>query len=183
MAPSPTGTASCMYCPRRRTVRRASAKDSVPAATCAEYSPRLWPAAKAARIPRDSTRRHAATLAARIAGWVFSVSSSCSSGPSKHSRLNDSPSAASASSNVCAADGKRVGQRLAHADFLRALPRKNECNHRVETTSRASLSSRPSLTHLTAIATALRTALTDERPWPIMQRPLRPTSGAPPYSE
>ena len=34
-----------MYRPRRRTVRRASAKDSVPAATCAEYSPRLCPAA------------------------------------------------------------------------------------------------------------------------------------------
>jgi hypothetical protein len=41
IAPSPTGTASCMYRPRRFTVRSASAKDSVPAATCAEYSPRL----------------------------------------------------------------------------------------------------------------------------------------------
>ncbi len=81
------------------------------------------------------------------------------------------------------AEGKRVGQSLAHADLLRALPGKNECNHRVETTSCASLSSRRSLTHLAAIAMALRTALTDERPWPITQRPSRPMSGAPPYSE
>ena len=44
MAPTPTGTASCMYLPRLRTVRTASAKVIVPAATCAEYSPRLWPA-------------------------------------------------------------------------------------------------------------------------------------------
>jgi hypothetical protein len=38
---------------RRLTVRSASAKDSVPAATCAEYSPRLCPAAKDAVTPRD----------------------------------------------------------------------------------------------------------------------------------
>ena len=30
--------------PRRRTIRSASANDIVPAATLAEYSPRLWPA-------------------------------------------------------------------------------------------------------------------------------------------
>ena len=58
----PTGTASCMYRPLRRTVRRASAKDSVPAATCAEYSPRLWPAANDGSIavlarPADTPQR------------------------------------------------------------------------------------------------------------------------------
>ena len=47
IAPVPTGTASCMYRPRRRTIRTASAKSRVPATTCAEYSPRLWPATKA----------------------------------------------------------------------------------------------------------------------------------------
>ena len=47
MAPTPTGTASCMYLPRLRTVRTASAKFRVPAATWAEYSPRLWPATNA----------------------------------------------------------------------------------------------------------------------------------------
>ena len=35
----------------------------------------------------------------------------------------------------------------------------------------------------TDIVTALATALADERPCPTMQSPLRPTSGAPPYSE
>src|SRR5664280_2790876 len=44
MAPTPTGTASCMYLPRLRTVRTASVNDRVPAPTCAEYSPRLCPA-------------------------------------------------------------------------------------------------------------------------------------------
>jgi hypothetical protein len=46
MAPSPTGTASCMNWPRRRTVRTASGKLKVPAMTWAEYSPREWPATK-----------------------------------------------------------------------------------------------------------------------------------------
>src|SRR5260370_1050063 len=49
--PVPTGTASCMYLPRLRTVRTASAKVIVPAATCAEYSPRLCPATNAGLIP------------------------------------------------------------------------------------------------------------------------------------
>ena len=33
IAPCPTGTASCMYLPRLRTVRTASAKSKLPAAT------------------------------------------------------------------------------------------------------------------------------------------------------
>ena len=45
MEPWPGGTADCMNWPRRRTVRTASAKEKVPAATLAEYSPREWPAA------------------------------------------------------------------------------------------------------------------------------------------
>ena len=129
MAPSPTGTASCMYCPRRRTVRRASAKDSVPAATCAAYSPRLWPAANDARSPRDSTSRQAATLTARIAGCVFSVSWRRSAGPSKHSALSDSPSAASASANVSRQMSNREARRLPHADLLRTLTGKDERDH------------------------------------------------------
>ena len=44
MAPTPMGTASCMYLPRLRTVQRASANVIVPEATCAEYSPKLCPA-------------------------------------------------------------------------------------------------------------------------------------------
>ena len=34
-----------------------------------------------------------------------------------------------------------------------------------------------------AIATALRTALALDRPWPTMAMPATPSSGAPPYSE
>ena len=45
IAPSPTGTASCINRPRRRTIRTASGKARAPEATRALYSPRLWPAA------------------------------------------------------------------------------------------------------------------------------------------
>ena len=74
MAPSPAGTASCMYCPRRRTATTASFSSSARAATRAEYSPRLWPATQSGRPPLASRTRQAATLAARMAGWVFAVS-------------------------------------------------------------------------------------------------------------
>ena len=57
MAPSPAGTASCMYFPRRRTRRTASANASAPAATSAEYSPKLWPATKSGRTPFSSRTR------------------------------------------------------------------------------------------------------------------------------
>ena len=100
IAPRPTGTASCMNRPRRRTIRTASAKSNVPAHTCAEYSPRLWPATNAGSNPRDASSRLAATLTVRMAGCVFSVRRSWSSGPSKIRRLSGSPSASSASSNV-----------------------------------------------------------------------------------
>src|SRR3974390_61534 len=74
IAPTPTGTASCIYLPRLRTVRTASANDGVPAATLAEYSPRLCPTTYDGVIPCDWSTRHAATDAVRIAGWVISVS-------------------------------------------------------------------------------------------------------------
>ena len=57
MAPTPIGTASCMYSPRRLTVRTASAKPIAPAATSAEYSPRLCPATQSGRAPRASRGR------------------------------------------------------------------------------------------------------------------------------
>ncbi len=44
MPPSPTGTAFCIACARKRTSGTASRKASAPAATSAVYSPRLWPA-------------------------------------------------------------------------------------------------------------------------------------------
>ena len=63
-----------MYRPRRRTMRSASPNANVPAATFAEYSPRLCPATNAGASPRDARSRAAAVLTARIAGCVFSVS-------------------------------------------------------------------------------------------------------------
>src|ERR1700734_4094399 len=73
---TPTGTASCIYLPRFRTVRTASVKLKVPAATCAEYSPRLCPATKRGLTPFSFTTRQAATDAVRIAGCVTSVNRS-----------------------------------------------------------------------------------------------------------
>ena len=73
IAPTPTGTASCIYFPRLRTVRTASANRSVPAATCAEYSPRLCPATKVGFSPFAQHVRAAATETVRMVGWVISV--------------------------------------------------------------------------------------------------------------
>ncbi len=105
MAPTPFGTASCMYSPRRLTVRTASAKPIAPAATSAEYSPRLCPATQSGRAPRATRGRRAATLDARMAGCVFAVSCSSASGPSKQSRERAAPRAASASSNTARLSG------------------------------------------------------------------------------
>ena len=86
MLPAPGGTASCMNNPRLCTVRTASANVSTPAATSAEYSPRLCPASNAGSSPPFTTCVHVATLCTRMAGWVFCVSRNSSSGPSKHRR-------------------------------------------------------------------------------------------------
>ena len=126
-------------------------------------------------------------LTARIAGCVFSVSVSRSSGPSKISRLSGSPSASSASAKRVAADRKGVGERLAHADLLRSLSGKDERDHWWDTVaaaiSRSTRSMKRSDAKRCAIATALRTASALERPWPTMATPATPSSGAPPYSE
>ena len=68
IAPSPMGTASCIYLPRRFTIPSASANAIVPAATCAEYSPRLWPATHVGVRPRSTNPRYIATLTVRMAG-------------------------------------------------------------------------------------------------------------------
>ena len=44
MAPTPTGTASCIARPRIRRSRAASVTLRLPAAASAEYSPSEWPA-------------------------------------------------------------------------------------------------------------------------------------------
>ncbi len=85
------------------------------------------------------------------------------------------------------ADLELIGERLAHADRLRALSGKHECDHDSATVTAFISALRRSIIWLPAIrdaiATALRTAFTDDRPWPTMQRPATPSSGAPPNSE
>ena len=61
------------------------------------------------------------------AGCAFSVSVSVSAGPSNITAESLAPSAASTSANTSRAGAKLIGQRLAHADALAALPRKDEC--------------------------------------------------------
>ena len=56
-----------------RTVRTASEKFSVPAATWAEYSPKLCPATKLGFAPFSRKTRQAAVDAVRMAGCVISV--------------------------------------------------------------------------------------------------------------
>ena len=87
MAPWPTGTAFCMAVPRIFSRRAVSATEKVPAAASAEYSPREWPATKAAldfRSKPPSARKTANTAseAVMMAGWAFSVSVRSLSGPS-----------------------------------------------------------------------------------------------------
>ena len=54
MAPTPTGTASCIAWARKRTKGAAWANDSAPAATKAEYSPSEWPATAAGATPTSA---------------------------------------------------------------------------------------------------------------------------------
>ena len=132
MAPSPAGTASCMNLPRRCTRRTASARRSAPAATSAEYSPSECPATHAgAQVGlRAASARRAAMLVVRIAGWVLAVSVSSSSGPSKQSFDRAKPERGVGLLEDGPRLGKGVGERLAHADLLRALPGKQKCAHR-----------------------------------------------------
>ena len=114
--------------PRAFTARTASAKESVPATTCADHSPSEWPAASAGSTPCSASTRAAATLTVMMAGCVFSVSRRSSSGPSKQSCESGKPSAASASAKVCSGNGKSLGKLAAHANGLRTLPRKEKSN-------------------------------------------------------
>ncbi len=108
-----------------------------------------------------------------MAGWVFSVRVRRSSGPLKIRSLSDSSSAVVRFRERLPADVELVGERLAHADCLRTLSGKNQGNHdcsvalcvrlRIHLGPRdARIIWLPAMRD--AIATALRTAFTDERP-------------------
>ena len=111
MAPSPTGTASCMARPRRFRSRAVSPSGSAPAAASAEYSPSECPATNAIRSairtpPSRSITRTTARLTAISAGWAFSVKVRSNSGPSNISRVSRCFSASSTSSNASRAGAK-----------------------------------------------------------------------------
>ncbi len=90
-----------MACARKRTSGTASLKAIAPAATSAEYSPRLWPATSAGLAPPAASQaRQAATPAVSISGWVLTVSARRSAGPSQTIAQRSSPSASEASAKV-----------------------------------------------------------------------------------
>ena len=78
--------------------------------------------------PRASSTRIAARLTAISAGWAFSVSVRVSIGPSQMMSESFSPSASSTAVEDGARLGFGIGERLAHADHLAALPWKRECD-------------------------------------------------------
>src|SRR5215472_301850 len=122
IAPTPCGTASCMYAPRLRTNRTASVNLSEPAQTSAEYSPRLCPATKSGSNPFSASTRAAATETVRIAGCVLAVSFSSSSVPSKHSLEMEKPSAWSASSKTDFATAYFSASSLPMPGYCEACP-------------------------------------------------------------
>ena len=79
-------------------------------------------------------------LTARIAGCVFSVSVSWSSGPSKHDAAERLAERGVGLVEGLAADREGLGERLAHADLLRTLAGKQEGDHGCGTTAAAAMS-------------------------------------------
>ena len=108
----PLGVASAAACiawPRRRTTFRAVSKSSAPAKTRAVYSPRLRPAAPAHAATTSGWRAcrssSAARLATKMAGWLTSVASKASAGPSKQTALRSNPRTSLARSKRARASG------------------------------------------------------------------------------
>ena len=129
--PPPARPPACTR-PRRRTVVRASAKDNVPAATCAAYSPRLWPAANDACTPRDATSRQAATLTARIAGCVYLGQLQAFGGTVETERAERLARAPRPLPRTSRGTPRTVAASVAaHAHLLGALTGKYECDHDV----------------------------------------------------
>src|SRR5580700_1097468 len=122
MAPTPAGTASCMYMPRLRTSWTASQNFKPPAATRAEYSPRLWPATKSGARPRSARTRYTATEQVRMAGCVLAVSFNSSSVPAKQILEIEKPRALSASSKTARAAGYFSASSLPMPGYCEACP-------------------------------------------------------------
>src|SRR5580692_9482589 len=122
MAPTPAGTASCMYVPRLWTSLTASENFKLPAATRAEYSPRLWPATKSGVRPFSARTRWTATEQVRMAGCVLAVSLSSSSVPSMQILEMENPRALSASSKTARAAGYFSASSLPMPGYCEAWP-------------------------------------------------------------
>ena len=88
-----------MRIPLWRTVEMASSALITPAATRAQYSPRLKPAATSGFTPRAFKTSIMAMLAVTMAAWVYSVMSSRSFS-SKHSSGIENPRSSLARSNT-----------------------------------------------------------------------------------
>src|SRR5246127_92566 len=113
-----------MYVPRLRTNCTASENVSEPAATSAEYSPKLCPATKSGSNPCSAATRNTATEQLKIAGWVFAVCFNSSSVPSKHIFEMENPSAWSASSNTARATAYFSASSLPIPGYCEACPGK-----------------------------------------------------------
>src|SRR5712692_11878374 len=111
-----------MYCPRLRTNCTASENFSGPAATKAEYSPKLCPATKSGVTPFSASTRCTATEQVKIAGCVLAVCFSSSSLPAKHICEIENPSALSASSKTARAAGYFSASSLPMPGYCDACP-------------------------------------------------------------
>ena len=141
MAPTPTGTAFCIACPRVRSSRAVSAMVKAPAAASAEYSPSEWPATNCASRLRSrpasaSSTRRVASETAISAGWAFSVSVSVSAGPSNMMALSLAAERLVHLVEHLPGGREACRQRLAHADRLAALARKHESDRHAPSQSR-----------------------------------------------
>src|SRR5467141_5098869 len=111
-----------MYVPRLRTSCTASANFSPPAATSAEYSPRLCPATKSGVRPFSASTRDTAMEQVKMAGCVLAVSLRASSVPSKHIFEIEKPRAWSASVKTAFAAGYFSARSLPMPGYCEACP-------------------------------------------------------------
>ena len=128
MAPTPTGTATCMARPRSRTVRTASAKERAPAATRAEYSPRLCPATKSGlgRRAAEGPRHHGGMGEDGRLGVLGQLEGLF--GPLGHQLGELEPQGGVRLLEDGLGGGFGLGQRHAHAHGLGALSREQPCD-------------------------------------------------------
>ncbi len=201
--------AACISSPRRRT----TLQPGLEVERAGEHQGRVLTQAQPRR-PGARRRRpraacafrssRAARLATKIAGWLTSVASSASAGPSRQTARRSKPRISSAWSNNARAAGSSLVQGAAHPDGLRPLAREQEGDLRhdvlvlaipaetrsgqIHSTRRpaASCSTISWLSRSSAIVPATRSAFliarAPEEPWQMMQAPRMPSNGPPPNS-